>query len=67
MRVRGPFDATTEAILKLLDTDDPPLRLGLGNTILSGARAACSRRLLPQPVREVQGDLLEYIDQHVVV
>jgi hypothetical protein len=66
-RVGSPFDATTKAMLKLLDTDDPPLRLGLGNTILSGVRAACSRRQLPQSVREAQGDSLEHVDQHVVI
>ncbi|MGH8160750.1 MAG: SDR family NAD(P)-dependent oxidoreductase [Gammaproteobacteria bacterium] len=42
---RGNPEATTEAILKLVDTDDPPLRLGLGNTILPRARAAYVERL----------------------
>jgi NAD(P)-dependent dehydrogenase (short-subunit alcohol dehydrogenase family) len=30
---RGDPEATSEAILKLVDADDPPLRLGLGNSI----------------------------------
>ena len=42
---RGDPEATTAAILKLVDTDDPPLRLGLGNTILPRARAAYAERL----------------------
>ncbi len=42
---RGDPEATAEAILKLVDTDDPPLRLGLGNTILPRARAAYAERL----------------------
>lgn len=42
---RGDPQATTEAILKLVDTDHPPLRLGLGNTILPRARAAYAERL----------------------
>ncbi len=42
---RGDPQATTDAILKLVDTDDPPLRLGLGNTILPRARAAYAERL----------------------
>lgn len=42
---RGDPEATTEAILKLVDTDNPPLRLGLGNTILPRARAAYAERL----------------------
>jgi NAD(P)-dependent dehydrogenase (short-subunit alcohol dehydrogenase family) len=41
----GDPDATAEAILKLVDTDDPPLRLGLGTTILSRARAVYAERL----------------------
>jgi len=41
----GDPDATAEAILKLVDADDPPLRLGLGNTILPRARAAYADRL----------------------
>jgi len=31
---RGNPEATSEAILKLVDADNPPLRLGLGNAIL---------------------------------
>jgi NAD(P)-dependent dehydrogenase (short-subunit alcohol dehydrogenase family) len=42
---RGDPEATTAAILKLVDTDNPPLRLGLGNTILPRARAAYAERL----------------------
>lgn len=42
---RGDPEATTEAILKLVDTNNPPLRLGLGNTILPRARAAYAERL----------------------
>lgn len=42
---RGDPEATAEAILKLVDTDHPPLRLGLGNTILPRARAAYAERL----------------------
>jgi len=36
---RGDPQATAEAILKLVDTNDPPLRLVLGSTVLHGARA----------------------------
>jgi short-subunit dehydrogenase len=42
---RGDPEATSEAILKLVDTDDPPLRLGLGTSILPRARAAYADRL----------------------
>ncbi|HTD53836.1 MAG TPA: SDR family NAD(P)-dependent oxidoreductase [Silvibacterium sp.] len=42
---RGDPDATAEAILKLVDSNDPPLRLGLGNSILPRARAAYAERL----------------------
>lgn len=42
---RGDPNATTEAILKLVDADNPPLRLGLGNSILPRARAAYAERL----------------------
>ncbi len=42
---RGDPEATSEAILKLVDADDPPLRLGLGNSILPRARAAYAERL----------------------
>jgi hypothetical protein len=41
---RGDPQATSEAILKLVDTENPPLRLGLGTTILSRARAAYAER-----------------------
>lgn len=42
---RGDPEATAEALLTLVDTDNPPLRLGLGNTILPRARAAYAERL----------------------
>lgn len=42
---RGDPEATAEAVLKLVDADNPPLRLGLGNSILPRARAAYSDRL----------------------
>jgi NAD(P)-dependent dehydrogenase (short-subunit alcohol dehydrogenase family) len=42
---RGDPEATVDAILKLVDTNDPPLRLGLGNTILPRARAAYAERI----------------------
>lgn len=42
---RGDPEATAEAVLKLVDTDDPPLRLGLGTSILPRARAAYLERL----------------------
>lgn len=42
---RGNPKATAEAVLKLVDADDPPLRLGLGTSILPRARAAYAERL----------------------
>lgn len=42
---RGDPQATSEAILKLVDTKTPPLRLGLGTTILPRARAAYAERI----------------------
>ena len=42
---RGDPEATAEAILKLVDADNPPLRLGLGTSILPRARAAYAERL----------------------
>jgi len=42
---RGDPEATAEAILKLVDANDPPLRLGLGTTILPRARAAYAERI----------------------
>jgi len=42
---RGDPEATAEAILKLVDAEDPPLRLGLGTSILPRARAAYAERL----------------------
>jgi NAD(P)-dependent dehydrogenase (short-subunit alcohol dehydrogenase family) len=43
---RGDPQATAEAILKLVDTDSPPLRLALGSWILPMARAAYADRLV---------------------
>ena len=42
---RGDPYATSEAILKLVDAENPPLRLGLGTTILSRARTAYAERI----------------------
>ncbi len=42
---RGDPEATSEAVLKLVDANDPPLRLGLGTSILPRARAAYAERL----------------------
>ncbi|HLH02715.1 MAG TPA: SDR family NAD(P)-dependent oxidoreductase [Bryobacteraceae bacterium] len=42
---RGDPEATAEAILKLVDSNDPPLRLGLGTSILPRAREAYAQRL----------------------
>lgn len=42
---RGEPEATAEAVLKLVDTNDPPLRLGLGTSILPRARDAYADRL----------------------
>jgi NAD(P)-dependent dehydrogenase (short-subunit alcohol dehydrogenase family) len=42
---RGDPQATAEAVLKLVDAENPPLRLGLGTTILSRARAAYAERI----------------------
>jgi NAD(P)-dependent dehydrogenase (short-subunit alcohol dehydrogenase family) len=42
---RGDPDATAEAILKLVDANDPPLRLALGSTVLPGARALYADRI----------------------
>ncbi len=42
---RGDPEATAEAILKLVDAENPPLRLGLGTTILPRARAAYAGRI----------------------
>ncbi len=41
----GDPEATGKAVLKLVDTNDPPLRLGLGNPILPRAREAYRERL----------------------
>lgn len=42
---QGDPEATAEAVLRLVDADDPPLRLGLGTSILPRARAAFAERL----------------------
>jgi len=42
---RGDPEATAEAVLKLVDTNDPPMRFALGNTILPRAREAYAARL----------------------
>jgi hypothetical protein len=42
---RGDPNATAEAVLKLVDANDPPLRLVLGSTILPGARAFYADRI----------------------
>jgi NAD(P)-dependent dehydrogenase (short-subunit alcohol dehydrogenase family) len=42
---QGDPVATAEAILKLVDAENPPLRLGLGTSILPRARAAYAERL----------------------
>jgi NAD(P)-dependent dehydrogenase (short-subunit alcohol dehydrogenase family) len=42
---RGDPGATAEAVLKLVDADNPPLRLGLGTSILPRARGAYAERL----------------------
>ncbi len=44
-REQGDPNATAEAILKLVDANEPPLRLGLGNSILPRARAVYADRL----------------------
>ena len=41
----GDPEVTAKAILKLVDAEEPPLRLGLGTTILSRARDAYAERL----------------------
>src|SRR5579863_1434664 len=42
---QGDPEATAEAILKLADAENPPLRLGLGTSILPRARAAYAERI----------------------
>jgi NAD(P)-dependent dehydrogenase (short-subunit alcohol dehydrogenase family) len=42
---RGDPEATSKAILKLAGTENPPLRLGLGTTILPRARTAYAERI----------------------
>jgi NAD(P)-dependent dehydrogenase (short-subunit alcohol dehydrogenase family) len=45
MQERGNPDTTVEALLKLVDAEEPPLRLILGNKSLPMARAAYADRL----------------------
>ena len=42
---QGDPEATAEAILRLVDAENPPLRLGLGTSILPTARAAYAERV----------------------
>jgi hypothetical protein len=42
---RGDPQATAEAIPKLVDANDPPLRLALGDQILPGARTLYADRI----------------------
>lgn len=42
---RGDPDATAHAILKLVDTDNPPLRFALGSTVLPAARTLYADRI----------------------
>ena len=42
---RGDPHATVDAVLKVVDLEDPPLRFALGNTILPRARTAFAERL----------------------
>jgi NAD(P)-dependent dehydrogenase (short-subunit alcohol dehydrogenase family) len=42
---RGDPNATADAILKLVDADDPPLRLVLGSTVLPRARTLYADRI----------------------
>ena len=42
---RGDPEATPEAILNLVDTENPPLRLALGSRILPRARALYADRI----------------------
>ncbi|MBV8884705.1 MAG: SDR family NAD(P)-dependent oxidoreductase [Chroococcidiopsidaceae cyanobacterium CP_BM_RX_35] len=59
---RGDPQATAEAILKVVDADDPPRRFAVGATILPRARAAYADRLATWEAWEAvsnaaQGDL----------
>lgn len=42
---RGDPQATPDAILKVVDAENPPLRLAVGSTLLPRARAAYAERL----------------------
>jgi len=42
---RGDPKATAEAVLKLVDTENPPLRLALGTQVLPGARSLYAERI----------------------
>jgi NAD(P)-dependent dehydrogenase (short-subunit alcohol dehydrogenase family) len=48
----GDPQATPEAILKLVDTDNPPLRFAVGSGVLPMARAAYADRLATWEARE---------------
>jgi|SRR5579863_180920 len=70
----GDPGATAEVILKLVDADDPPLRLGLGTSILPRARAAYAERLKTweaweevsnAAMGEPKKSMAEWIEQHV--
>jgi len=70
----GDPGATAEAILKLVDAENPPLRLGLGTSILPRARAAYAERLKTweawedvsnAAMGEPKKSMAEWIEQHV--
>jgi NAD(P)-dependent dehydrogenase (short-subunit alcohol dehydrogenase family) len=70
----GDPEATAEAILKLVDAENPPLRLGLGTSILPRARAAYAERLKTweawedvsnAAMGEPKKSMSEWIEQHV--
>jgi NAD(P)-dependent dehydrogenase (short-subunit alcohol dehydrogenase family) len=42
---RGDPEATAEAILRLVDTENPPLRLALGSEVVPGARTLYAERI----------------------
>lgn len=42
---RGDPQATADAILRIIDAEDPPLRFAVGNTVLPMARAAYADRI----------------------
>jgi NAD(P)-dependent dehydrogenase (short-subunit alcohol dehydrogenase family) len=70
----GDPGATAEAILKLVDAENPPLRLGLGTSILPRARAAYAERLKTweawedvsnAAMGEPKKSMADWIEQHV--